>query len=104
MHTQGNWTPIYITYNQRILEKPIMAPIARVALIGTNAMKKILLLFTTMALSISVSPQAAAKSLAATMDVYVFPAAGQDQSKQSQDEVACYEWAVSNTGSDPFDF
>jgi len=42
------------------------------------------------------------QTLGSTMDVYVFPAKGQESSQQSQDEAACYEWAVSNTGSDPF--
>jgi len=42
------------------------------------------------------------KSLAATLNVYVFPQAGQNASVQSQDESQCYSWAVSNTGSDPF--
>ncbi len=42
------------------------------------------------------------KSLAATMDVYVFPDAGQPASHQSRDESDCYQWAVSNTGTDPF--
>lgn len=37
------------------------------------------------------------------MDVYVFPAKGQEASQQSQDEATCYEWAVGNTGSDPFE-
>lgn len=41
-------------------------------------------------------------SLGSTMDVYVFPAEGQDASQQSKDEAACYEWAVGNTGTDPF--
>jgi hypothetical protein len=36
------------------------------------------------------------------MDVFVFPAEGQDSSQQSKDEATCYEWAVGNTGSDPF--
>ena len=45
----------------------------------------------------------AQQTLGATMDVYVFPAEGQDASQQSKDEAACYEWAVGNTGSDPFD-
>lgn len=36
------------------------------------------------------------------MDVYVFPANGQDAQEQLQDKVACYNWATSNTGSDPF--
>ena len=42
-------------------------------------------------------------SLGSTMDVFVFPAEGQDSSQQSKDEAACYGWAVDNTGSDPFD-
>jgi hypothetical protein len=43
------------------------------------------------------------QSLGATMDVYVFPAKGQETSQQSMDEASCYEWAVSNTSSDPFE-
>jgi hypothetical protein len=43
------------------------------------------------------------QSLGSTMDVYVFPAEGQDTAQQSRDEAACYEWAVGNTGTDPFD-
>ena len=42
------------------------------------------------------------KGLAATMDVYVFPAEGQASAEQSQAEAACYTWAVQNTGTDPF--
>ncbi len=42
------------------------------------------------------------KTLAATMNVYVFPNAGQAPSQQSQDEAECYNWAVQNTGTDPF--
>ena len=48
----------------------------------------------------STSPQ---KTLASTLEVYVFPTKGQDASQQSQDEAACYSWAVDNTGTDPFD-
>lgn len=44
----------------------------------------------------------AQKTLASTMNVYVFPQKGQDAAQQSQDEAACYQWAVQNTGSDPF--
>lgn len=43
------------------------------------------------------------KTLASTIEVFVFPAAGQDSAKQSTDEVECYNWATSNTGSDPFE-
>jgi hypothetical protein len=46
---------------------------------------------------------AAQKGLASSMDVYVFPTAGQAASQQSQDEGACYQWAVSNAGVDPFE-
>lgn len=48
------------------------------------------------------SAQDAGKTLAATMDVYVFPKEGQEADQQSKDEAACYEWATSNTGTDPF--
>ena len=46
---------------------------------------------------------AQSQTLASTMDVYVFPTEGQDAGQQSTDEAACYEWAVGNAGSDPFD-
>ncbi len=42
------------------------------------------------------------KTLAATLEVYVFPKTGQTATQQSQDEAACYEWAVGQVGQDPF--
>jgi hypothetical protein len=42
------------------------------------------------------------KTLAATMNVYVFPTQGQPPDKQSKEEAECYNWATSNTGTDPF--
>jgi hypothetical protein len=42
-------------------------------------------------------------SLSATMNVYVFPSKGQSASAQSKDEAECYQWAVKNTGTDPFE-
>ena len=45
----------------------------------------------------------AQQTLSSTMEVYVFPQEGQDASQQSQAEMECYDWAVGNTGSDPFD-
>jgi len=42
------------------------------------------------------------KSIAATLNVYVFPSDGQASTQQSKDEGDCYNWAVQNTGSDPF--
>jgi hypothetical protein len=44
----------------------------------------------------------APKTLAASMNVYVFPTTGQDAAQQSKDESECYTWAVQNSGSDPF--
>jgi hypothetical protein len=46
---------------------------------------------------------AQSKTLAATMNVYVFPASGQTTTQQSQDEAECYSWAVTNSGADPFE-
>ena len=57
----------------------------------------------TLPLSAFADGAPAAKSLASTMEVYVFPTKGQEASQQSQDESACYQWAVSNAGSDPFE-
>lgn len=51
----------------------------------------------------ALAQQQSAKTLGATMDVFVFPAAGQDAATQSTQEVECYNWAVSNTGNDPFE-
>jgi hypothetical protein len=42
------------------------------------------------------------KTLASTMNVYVFPTTGQTPDKQSKEEAECYNWATTNTGSDPF--
>ena len=52
---------------------------------------------------LSAGALAQSPSLSSTLEVFVFPAEGQDSSTQSKDEAACYEWAVGNTGSDPFD-
>jgi hypothetical protein len=49
------------------------------------------------------SAHAQSKTLAATMEVYVFPANGQTTEQQSKDEATCYNWAVTNSGSDPFE-
>ena len=43
------------------------------------------------------------KSVSAALNVQVFPNAGQSASQQSQDEGACFDWAVQNTGTDPFE-
>ena len=73
-------------------------------------MKRILSIAALTVLASQVSTQAqtqsapppAQKTLAATMNVYVFPTQGQVANVQSQDEAACYQWAVQNSGVDPF--
>ena len=47
--------------------------------------------------------QESGKTLASTLDVFVFPTEGQAADQQSKDEAECYSWATSNTGSDPFE-
>lgn len=64
-------------------------------------MKTTYLILAIMVLPVAASAQT--QSLGATMDVFVFPGKGQEASQQSQDEAACYEWAVDNTGTDPFE-
>jgi hypothetical protein len=49
------------------------------------------------------SPPSCQKTLASTINVYVFPTEGQTPGTQSKDEAACYQWAVQNTGTDPFE-
>ena len=67
-------------------------------------MKMPALISLLMALQVSNAiAQESGKSLASTLEVYVFPAGGQAAEQQSKDEAECYSWSVSNTGSDPFD-
>jgi len=65
--------------------------------VRTTLLIALIALMTTAAFA-----QSSTKTLAATLNVYAFPQKGQDSSVQSQDEAACYNWAVQNTGSDPF--
>lgn len=57
---------------------------------------------TVLAQTPPVSAPTGQKTLAATLNVYAFPGAGQKPEQQSIDETECYNWAVTNTGSDPF--
>jgi hypothetical protein len=82
--------------------------------VNTNVSKKLIcatLLVALAATSVVVGQNSPAptemsapsqKTLASTMDVYVFPTKGQSSSQQSEDEATCYNWAVQNTGTDPF--
>ena len=64
-------------------------------------MKKSVIAAIGILLSAQVSTHAQTKSVAASLGVYVFPAAGQTAQVQAQDEGACYQWAVQNSGVDP---
>ncbi len=59
--------------------------------------------FLCVSLTVGQSESSGQKTLASTMNVYVFPTEGQDAKQQSMDEAECYSWAVQNTGTDPFD-
>lgn len=65
-------------------------------------MKVTVAILVGLALPLVALAQSPNQSLASTMEVYVFPTEGQDSAQQSKDEAACYEWAVGNTGTDPF--
>jgi len=39
--------------------------------------------------------------ISSTMKLYVFPAKGQNQQQQKEDEFECYKWAVEQSGIDP---
>ena len=56
----------------------------------------------TITMSQPTSTSAQQKSISASIGVQVFPSAGQNASQQSKDESECYNWAVKNTGTDPF--
>jgi|HubBroStandDraft_1064217.scaffolds.fasta_scaffold469532_2 hypothetical protein len=58
--------------------------------------------FTASGQTPPVSAPTGQKTLAATLNVYAFPSAGQAPSQQATDETTCYNWAVQNTGNDPF--
>jgi len=66
-------------------------------------MKYLILSACFIAMPLSSAAADESKSLASTLEVYVFPAEGQAADQQSKDEAECYSWAASNTGSDPFE-
>ena len=67
-------------------------------------MKRLILITFLIALLFSIGvAQESGETLASTLEVFVFPSAGQAADQQSKDESECYSWAASNTGSDPFE-
>lgn len=68
-------------------------------------MRKYMLIFAVLLIAIATAhaqDKPSGKTLAASLDVYAFPKKGQAPDQQSKDEAECYDWAVTNTGSDPF--
>ncbi len=70
---------------------------------ATIALSALLVISWTAGVQSQTQPADKPKTLAATVGVYVFPAAGQPADRQSTDEAECYKWAVGNTGIDPFE-
>jgi hypothetical protein len=68
-----------------------------------SVVKKMMQTLIAMLATLTLGATVQAQTLASTMQVYVFPKQGQDAAQQSKDEASCYDWAVSNTGSDPFE-
>jgi hypothetical protein len=69
-----------------------------------NAMKGMFtLLLVTAALGLTGQAAYAQKTLSSSIDVYVFPKAGQSAEDQSKAEAECYDFAVTSTGTDPFE-
>ncbi len=67
-------------------------------------MKQLILILCMAAMPLSTAiAQEGGKTLASTLEVFVFPTEGQASDQQSKDEAECYGWAASNTGSDPFE-
>ncbi len=61
-------------------------------------MKNFVLITCLIAIPLSgVIAVAGGKTLASTLEVYVFPTKGQAADQQSQDEAECYSWATDNT-------
>ncbi len=58
----------------------------------------IAIVIIAIAFSVEISAQS---GIAGPLNMYVFPAKGQDQDTQDKDEYDCYKWAVEQSGIDP---
>ena len=113
---QGNWKALRLTepygtggwqlYDLTIepAEKHELAAYAKPAVGRKHDLsRKTLFIGVAIAISLGNLAHAQSQTLASTLEVSVFPAAGQDSTQQSKDEAECYSWAVDNSGSDPFE-
>ena len=62
---------------------------------------KKLALFGLMAVLSASFQNVQAQSMSNSLGIYVFPANDQDTATQDADEMACYKWAINQTGYDP---
>lgn len=64
-------------------------------------MKNVKYILFALALSTGANHMFAQSNIAGSLNMYVFPANGQDQETQDKDEYDCYKWAVEQSGIDP---
>jgi hypothetical protein len=69
----------------------------------SNLMKNFLIVLLILVIAVPqlAAQQAPAKSMSASLGLYVFPAEGQTKEVQDADEMACYNWAKEQSGIDP---
>ncbi len=69
---------------------------------GRTAATLLTLLVTVLCAQSTAAVAADQKTLASSLEVYVFPQGEQAAGQQAQDEGECYSWAVTSSGKDPF--
>jgi len=55
----------------------------------------------TLVLSVGANYTFSQSNISGSLNMYVFPAKGQDKETQDKDEMDCYKWAVEQSGIDP---
>ena len=63
-------------------------------------MNKLILVVLVGIISLS-AQKTVAQDMSKSLGLYVFPANNQSQATQDADEMACYKWAINQTGYDP---
>ena len=64
-------------------------------------MKNLKYILISIALTTGTDCMFAQSNIAGSLNMYVFPAKGQDKDTQDKDEQYCYKWAVEQSGIDP---
>jgi hypothetical protein len=84
------------------VKNPSNLPIAEKPTMSRRSTSILLLALLPATGLLAQAPPSEPKTLAAKLKVYAYPKQGQNAQQQSKDEAKCYEWAVDNTGIDPF--